>query len=358
MSITRRDFIARGLAAGGGALLQVCACSATQNADSSQPGKARAQSNPSYLELERDGTFQERIDQAYSMMENCELCPHRCGVNRRRGQRGLCEATDAVTVHSHNPHFGEEIPLVGRRGSGTIFFSHCNLRCVFCQNWPIAHEGRGRRISDEQLAGRMLDLQRMGCHNINVVTPTHYMPNILNATRLAMKQGLRLPLCYNTGGYERAEVIQLLDGMVDLYLPDMKFMDGAHAKEFAFTHAADYPEQAKPAIAEMHRQVGDLRTDADGIALSGLMIRHLVMPNEVAGTREFVHWVAQNLSTSTYVNIMAQYRVEHQAFDHPLISRAITPAEFVQAMDWAREAGLSNLDQRSASQANVFRRRM
>jgi putative pyruvate formate lyase activating enzyme len=279
-------------------------------------------------------------------------------VNRRVGETGFCNSTDQVKVHSHGPHFGEELPLVGRNGSGTIFFSNCNLRCVFCQNWPIAHVGLGREISDEDLAGMMLDLQRRGCHNINVVTPTHYMPNIVHAVYLAEKQGLRLPICYNTGGYERVENIKLLDGVVDIYLPDLKFMDGKESARYAAIGAPDYPEMAQASIVEMHRQVGDLVSDRNGIALRGLMVRHLVMPNRVAGSREFVRWVAANLAPDTYVNIMAQYRVEHLAFEHEQIARAITSEEFLEAMQWAREAGLTNLDERSVSMEELHRRRL
>ncbi len=312
---------------------------------------------PAYHKLEDRGGFTERIERAYRIFETCELCPRRCRVNRLKGVRGFCRAPAGAVVYSHHPHYGEEVPLVGNHGSGTIFFSNCNLRCVFCQNWPIAHEGRGQQISDEQLAGMMLDLQRTGCHNINLVTPTHVMPNILNATRIALHKGLRLPLCYNTGGYERAENIRLLDGIVDIYLPDLKYMDGAEAARYS-AGARDYPERARQAIVEMHRQVGDLVTDERGIALRGLMVRHLVMPNRIAGTKEFVQWAAENLSESTYVNIMSQYRVSHRAFDHPRIARAITADEFLEALQWAEEAGLTNLDQRSLAQRDVFRRRL
>ena len=238
---------------------------------------------------------------------------------------------------------------MGQEGSGTIFFSNCNLRCVFCQNYPIAHEGRGRTVSDDELAEMMLDLQERGCHNINLVTPTHVMPHILGATRIALKKGLQLPLCYNTSGYERADIIKILDGIVDIYLPDMKFMDGAEAERYNKAEADDYPEKTQEALKEMHRQVGELVTDERGIALRGLMVRHLVMPNRVAGTREFVQWVAENLSPGTYVNIMSQYRVEFKAYEYEKIARAIKPEEFIEAMEWAKEAGLTNLDERSLS---------
>ncbi len=310
---------------------------------------------PAYARLEAQGEFADRIEQAYRIMESCTLCPRRCGVNRLRGQKGFCRAPEKAVVYSHQPHFGEELPLVGSGGSGTIFFSNCNLRCVFCQNWPLAHEGWGSPVSDENLAEMMLDLQRRNCHNINLVTPTHVIPNILNAVRLARQEGLHLPLCYNTSGYERLETVKLLDGVVDIYLPDLKFMDGVQAERYNEASAANYPQRAQDSIIEMHRQVGDLVYDERGIALRGLMVRHLVMPNRVAGTREFVRWVAANLSTETYVNIMSQYRVEYRAFEYESIARAITNEEFIEAMEWALEAGLTNLDNRSLLQLERHR---
>jgi putative pyruvate formate lyase activating enzyme len=310
---------------------------------------------PAYLEFEEEGRFDERIDQAYAILEDCRLCPRHCGVNRLAGETGVCRTAERAVVFSAQPHFGEELPLVGDYGSGTIFFSNCNLRCVFCQNWPIAHEGRGQPLDVEDLADVMLRLQRIGCHNVNLVTPTHVMPQILQATRLAAQNGLRIPLCYNTGGYDALEAIELLDGVVDIYLPDLKFMDADEAERYM--GAPDYPETAMAAIEEMHRQVGELVTDARDIAVRGLMVRHLVMPNHVANTRAFVQWVAESLTPSTYVNIMSQYRVEHRAFEHPDIARAITTQEYLEAMDWAAEAGLSNLDARSLMQRELFRRR-
>jgi len=246
--------------------------------------------------------------------------------------------------------------LVGRYGSGTIFFSNCNLRCIFCQNWPISIEGKGKEIEDEDLARMMLSLQDIGCHNINVVTPTHVMPNILNATRVALKKGLRLPLVYNTSGYELLEIVKLLDGIVDIYMPDMKYMDSGQSEKYS-SGASDYPEVTQRAVIEMNRQVGVLMTDANGIALRGLIIRHLVMPNRVAGTEKFVKWVAQTLPKSTYVNIMPQYRVEYKAYEHPKISRGITVGEFLEAIGWAEQAGLTNLDPKSAAVAEFYRHR-
>jgi putative pyruvate formate lyase activating enzyme len=347
MSTTRRDFI-KGSAVFGGAML----LSPTRATAAKYPPEGWL---PAYAKLEQEGKLQERIDQACEALEACSICPRQCGVDRLDGEKGYCRSPKRVTVYSAQPHFGEEISLVGEGGSGTIFFSHCNLRCVFCQNWPISHKGRGDRMEDEDLAGLMLRLQRVGCHNINLVTPTHVMPHILNATRIALKEGLRLPLVYNTSGYERVEILQLLDGIVDIYLPDCKFMDGKQSAKYS-AGAADYPALTKAAILEMHRQVGHHTTDEFGRALRGLMIRHLVMPNRVAGTREFVHWVAEEISPATYVNIMAQYHVAWEANDYEEIGRGITAEEFLEAMDWAEQAGLTNLDPRCRTNRRLFQR--
>jgi putative pyruvate formate lyase activating enzyme len=296
----------------------------------------------------------QRVEQAYAIFENCQLCPRRCGVNRKKGQKGFCRAPLKPVIFSHHPHFGEEVPVVGQHGSGTIFFSNCNLRCIFCQNWPIAHEGRGKEVRDEDLADMMLYLQDIGCHNINLVTPTHVMPNILNATRIALHKGLQVPLFYNTSGYERLEILRILDGIVDIYKADMKYMDGEKAAKYS-AGASDYPEVAKKAVLEMNRQVGELQIDQRGIALRGLVIRHLVMPNRVAGTEKFVRWVAEALPKSTYLNIMAQYHVDYKAYEYPEIARGITVEEFLEAMDWADRYGLKNLDPHSVSVRNRYR---
>ena len=359
MQISRRDFLRGSLIAGGAFVLQ--ASGTPERPPSVQDTYERELPppegwEPAYMKLERAGELAPRVEEAYAHMERCDLCPRMCGVNRLRGEVGLCRAPQKVVVYSYQPHFGEEVPLVGRRGSGTIFFANCNLRCVFCQNWPIAHEGRGRQIEDTELADMMLALQNAGCPNINVVTPTHVMPHILAATRIAARKGLRIPLCYNTGGYEREEIVRLLDGVADIYLPDIKFMDAEQGRLY-LGGAPDYPAHATAAVLEMHRQVGLVETDDYGVALRGLMIRHLVMPNEVAGTREFIEWVADNLPRATYVNIMAQYRVDHRAFEHPPIARAITREEFTEAIEHALQAGLSRLDARSLSNYEVFRRR-
>lgn len=346
MKMTRRDFIKSSIVLGGSLFVPHRLLYAAK--ETGTPWY------PAYGKLEQAGNLIARVDEAYSIFEQCELCPRRCGVNRLKGEQGFCRAPANVKVYAADPHFGEEISLAGRKGSGTIFFSNCNLRCVFCQNWPIAHMGYGDEVQDEDLAGMMLHLQKLGCHNINLVTPTHVMPNILNATRIAFRKGLRLPLVYNTSGYERFEILKMLDGIVDIFLPDMKFMDADHAGKY-LGGASDYPDVAMKAIMEMHRQVGLHKLNRRGIAIRGVMIRHLVMPNRVSGTEKFVQWVAQNLPKSTYVNIMCQYRVEYKASEYPKIWRRITVEEYLEAMRWAEESGLTHLDPRSIDMRNLYR---
>ena len=348
METTRRDFIKRTLLLGGTLLLYPVSPYAAR--------KEGEEWHPAYEKLEQEGKLAQRIEQACAIFEQCQLCPRGCGANRQKDERGFCRAPVKPVVFGAHPHFGEEMPLVGRHGSGTIFFSNCNLRCVFCQNWPISHEGKGKEVGDEALADMMIYLQETGCHNINLVTPTHVMPNILNATRIALKKGLRLPLVYNTSGYERLEIVKILDGIVDIYMPDMKYMDSDQAAKYS-SGASDYPEVTKKAIIEMNRQAGELLIDRRGIALRGLIIRHLVMPNRVAGTKKFVKWVAEALPKSTYVNIMPQYRVEYKAYEYPKISRGITVGEFLEAMEWAEQCGLTNLDPKSVAVRDFYRRR-
>lgn len=343
--VTRREFIKGSFVLGGSLLLSPVSLQAKH-------GK-QEEFRPAYVKAERDGLLAQRIEQAYDIFKECRLCPRQCGVNRLNGEKGLCRAPARPVIFSVHPHHGEEISLVGEKGSGTIFFSNCNLRCIFCQNWPIAHEGKGKEIRDEDLADMMIQLQKTGCHNINLVTPTHVMPNILNATRIASRKGLCIPLVYNTSGYERMDIIKILDGIVDIYLPDMKYMDEESAARYS-AGASDYPEEAMRAIIEMNRQVGEHRTDNRGIAIRGLMVRHLVMPNRVAGTEKFVRWVAESLSRTTYVNIMSQYRVEYKAFEYPKIARGITVKEFLEAMEWAEKYGLTNLDPNSKAARNFF----
>ncbi len=302
---------------------------------------------PAYLALHESGELAERARQLWAMMESCNLCPRSCGVNRLAGAQGFCRAPGTqLVVASVQPHFGEERPLVGRSGSGTIFFSHCNLRCVFCQNYQISILGRGNRTSIDELANAMLQLQAFGSHNINVVTPTHYTPHIVAAIDVAAARGLRIPIVWNTSGWERVEVLRLLDGIVDIYLPDMKFASSAEAEQFA--RSPGYPEQTKRAVLEMHRQVGVARPDSEGIVNRGLMIRHLVMPDSASGSKEVLDWIAANLPPDTYVNIMEQYTPHHEAFSIPRIARRVTTAEYQQIVDHAQQLGLTNLDSRTA----------
>lgn len=245
-------------------------------------------------------------------------------------------------VSSYGPHFGEEAPLVGQHGSGTIFFTYCNLRCVFCQNYTISQLGEGSKIDREELARIMLSLQTRGCHNINLVSPTHVVPYILDALELAASMGFHLPLVYNSGGYDSVETLELLDGIIDIYMPDMKYSDEKTAEQLS--GAKDYSKANKAAIKEMHRQVGDLRINEQGIAQCGLLVRHLVLPNRLAGTQEVVRFLAQEVSSSTYLNIMAQYRPCHKAFNIPLLSRPVLKEEFYEAIDLAHQQRLDRLD--------------
>jgi len=335
---TRREFLGATLASV--PVMQSCGDQVTA---APVPTMRRKDFEPAYLRLERSGELERRVRELHAIYRSCRLCPRRCGVDRTKGQTGVCSSTSRAKVFSAHPHFGEERPLVGRGGSGTIFFSHCNLLCVFCQNWEMNHRGDGSYVSDDQIGRLMTDLQELGCHNINLVTPTHVVPNIISGLRTAIRRGLKVPLVYNCGGYEPVEVLQLLDGIIDIYLPDYKYTDGAMAAKYS-SGAADYPEVAAAAIQEMHRQVGELVVDESGTALRGLMIRHLVLPNNIAGTDKFVKFVAEKLTPATYVNIMAQYRPEYKAKNIPELSRRITSAEYQQALRWAREAGLTRLD--------------
>ena len=341
MDDTRREFAVK-LLGTGFATVSLEGCGAGI-AKEPLPVVQRDDFEPAYLELERTGELKRRVRALKEIYKSCRLCPRQCGVNRARWEKGVCSSTSRAKVYSAHPHFGEERPLVGRRGSGTIFFSNCNLLCEFCQNWEINHRGDGSFVADDYIGKTMVELQERGCHNINVVTPTHIVPNIIGGLRFAIGRGLRIPVVYNCGGYDSLEAIQLLDGIVDIYLPDFKYQDGAMAGKYS-SGADDYPEHAAAAIKEMHRQVGDVVVDENGIALRGLMIRHLVMPENVAGTDRFVQWVAAELTPSTYVNIMAQYRPEHRAHQHPAISRRLTGTEWKQAVTWAIDAGLTRLD--------------
>ncbi len=299
---------------------------------------------PAYLKLHRTGELKARAEELWAVMENCQLCPRKCGANRLEGARGFCRAPGAeLVVSASHAHFGEERPLVGRDGSGTIFLTHCNLRCVFCQNYTISHLGRGFETDIDGFAVMMLQLQQRGCHNINLVTPTHYSPHILKAIDVAAAHGLRLPIVYNTSGWERLEILAFLDGVVDIYLPDFKYWDSAMSAKYSAA-AESYPEMTSAAILEMHRQVGVVSLTEKGIAQRGLMIRHLVMPNDVGGSEAIMAWIAEKLPKNTFVNIMAQYTPAHKAYEHPDISRRVTAAEYQAVVETAQALGLTNLD--------------
>ena len=325
----------------GGKLVPLVVNACAPGAAVKRPVLERSRFVPGYARLERAGQLAPRIDALKAIYRNCRLCPRACGVDRTKGAGGVCKLPARARVASAHPHFGEERPLVGRGGSGTIFFSRCNLLCEFCQNWEINHRGDGAWMSEDELAGQMLALQRQGCENINLVTPTHLAPTLIAATRRAHARGLNLPLVWNCGGYESVEVIRLLDGIVDIYLPDMKWMDGAAPGQYC-AGAKDYPERAAESILEMHRQVGGLVVDERGAALRGLIVRHLVMPGNLARTDLFVEWAAQRLGPDASVNIMGQYRPAHRASKHPALARRLTQSEFAQALGWARSAGLKD----------------
>jgi len=289
---------------------------------------------PSYIRLFEKGELQQRIGVLKESLRECRLCPRECGVNRFNGEVGVCQAGLEPVVSSAFPHFGEEPPLVGYQGSGTIFLAYCNLRCIFCQNYDISHLGNGEPITSSDLARVMVRLQEMGCHNINFVTPTHYAPQIVASLPEAIEKGLRLPIVYNCSGYESIEVIRLLEGVVDIYMPDAKYMDGKYSKQFS--NAPDYPEIIKEVLKEMHRQVGDLTTNSKGIAERGLLIRHLVMPHGVASSETVLRFIAEEISVHSYVNIMDQYRPEYRARVCPEINRRITRKEYQEATQWAK----------------------
>jgi putative pyruvate formate lyase activating enzyme len=297
---------------------------------------------PAYLQAAADGRLRRRAALAKEALGECRLCPRDCGARRLAGETGFCRTGTSAVVASYGPHFGEERPLVGRGGSGTIFFAHCNLRCTFCQNYDISHLGHGDLATADQLAAIMLALQAMGCANINCVTPSHVVPQILEALCLAAADGLRLPLVFNTGGYDRVETLRLLDGVVDIYMPDFKFWDAPIAAETC--QAPDYRQAACAAIEEMHRQVGDLTIGADGLAVRGLLVRHLVLPEGLAGTTEIMRWIAAAISPDTYVNVMAQYRPCGAASRTPALARRVTAAEHAAALEAARRAGLHRID--------------
>jgi putative pyruvate formate lyase activating enzyme len=298
---------------------------------------------PSYLNRLQSGELKRRVETALDSLSCCTLCPNRCQVDRNQGfSHAVCQTGRLARVSSWGAHHGEERPLSGWHGSGTIFFTRCNLHCLYCQNWDISQKSLGEEISAEGLAALMLRLQDQGCHNINFVSPSHVIAQILEATWLAVQAGLRLPLVYNTGGYDSLEGLQLLDGLIDIYMPDMKYSSTEVGQEYS--QARDYPPINRQAVREMHRQVGDLCLDQKGMALRGLLVRHLVLPNHLAGTREILEFLAKEISLHTYVNLMDQYHPCYRAAEYPLLDRPLSRQEYLEALQFAREFGLHRLD--------------
>jgi len=297
-----------------------------------------------YIKTHKSGELIQKIETARRLLSPCTVCPRKCGIDRLNGETGFCMTGKSAMVCSFHAHFGEEAPLVGTRGSGTIFFTYCNLLCSFCQNFEISHEGEGQIVSDRQIARMMMMLQKEGCHNINLVTPSHVVPQILAALPYAIESGLSVPLVYNTGAYDRLETLKLLEGVFDIYMPDFKFMDAEIAE--ATCMAGDYSIIAMSALKEMHRQVGDLVMDESGIAKRGLLLRHLVLPENLAGTKEVMRFIVREISPETYVNIMPQYRPCGNAHKTPGLRRRITEKEFETAMDAAKEEGILRFDTR------------
>jgi putative pyruvate formate lyase activating enzyme len=307
---------------------------------------------PSYIELYKSSELEERIDQFYKILESCELCPRKCRVNRLKEEKGTCRSGKELQISSYGPHFGEEKPLVGKEtlsflglfgasngGSGTIFLTYCSLLCIYCQNYEISHLGYGKTATTNRVASIMIELQNRRCHNINFVTPTHFAPQLVKATKLAIKDGLKIPIVWNCSGYENVEIIKLLDGIVDIYMPDIKYSQSAPAKKYS--NAPDYFDRCKEAIKEMFRQVGDLKLDKKGIAYRGLLVRHLVLPNDLSGSMEVLKFIAKDISANSYVNIMPQYRPEGEAYRYKEVNRKPTWKEFNRVIDLAKKLGLT-----------------
>ena len=309
------------------------------------PGTRNDRDEPNYVRLWRSGELAERARAADRHMLACDLCARYCRVNRKKSAQGaVCRTGAQAVVYSFGPHHGEEDCLRGWNGSGTIFFSWCNLRCLYCQNWEISWRGEGQPVTAEKLAEMMLNLQRRGCHNVNFVSPSHVVAQILEALVIAVDGGLRLPLIYNTGGYDSPEALALLDGVIDIYMPDMKYSDADTARRLS--KVRDYPKVNQAAVREMHRQVGDLVIDAEGLARRGLLVRHLVLPNDCAGSDDIVRFLAEEISPDTYLNLMDQYRPCYRAADVPEVNRPITRDEFDKVLRLAAKHGMHRLDHR------------
>ena len=300
---------------------------------------------PAYLKLLATGELAMRAEQSYQHLEDCDLCARYCHMNRRQTTKGaVCRTGERAVVNSFGAHHGEEDPLRGWKGSGTIFFSWCSLRCAFCQNWEVSQKGIGHEVEIEELADMMLQLQEQGCHNINFVTPSHVVAQIIAAVNIAAQQGLNLPLVYNTGGYDSPEALTLLDGIIDIYMPDMKYGDSHIARQYS--RVRDYVEINFAAVKEMHRQTGDLQLDDKGVAQRGLLVRHLVLPGGLAGTRSVTEFLSKEISTNTYLNLMDQYYPCYRARENPPLNRPLYKDEFLEALTLAEQYGLHRLDHR------------
>lgn len=297
---------------------------------------------PGYMQLLESGDLEKRASRAYQHLSICDVCALKCPVNRLEGKLGACKIGDKAKVSSYAPHYGEERPLSGWRGSGTIFFTRCNLRCQYCQNHDISQTDAGLEVDPKQLAEMMLQLQVLGCHNINLVSPSHVVPQILASVLIAAKSGLHLPLIYNTGGYDSHTMLRMLDGVIDIYMPDMKYSDSIIAHKYSKVPKYSMINQA--AVKEMHRQVGDLIVDNNGVAVKGLLLRHLVLPNNIAGTEKTVQFIAHEISADTYINIMEQYFPSYHAYRYPELNRPITFEEYQAAVQMAIESGLHRFD--------------
>jgi putative pyruvate formate lyase activating enzyme len=301
---------------------------------------------PSYKKILNTRELSSRTAEAYEHLSICDVCAWECPVDRRAGKIGVCRTGINPRVSSYGPHMGEEDPLRGWRGSGTIFFTRCNLRCQYCQNHDISQTDNGDKAEPEAIASMMLELQSLGCHNINFVSPSHVVPQIMTAVLIAAQAGLRIPLVYNTGGYDSMAMLKLLDGVIDIYMPDMKYSDPKNARRYS--KIRNYPQVNQAAVKEMHRQVGDLCVDDQGVAQRGLLVRHLVLPDGIAGTNEIAKFLSDKISPDTYLNLMDQYRPAYKAHQYPELNRRLTSQEYQNAVQAALSAGLHRLDERKS----------
>jgi len=343
--ITRKEFLIKSAIATTGSALIRC-LNPNILKGMSTPGKKHMESfrgfTPAYLQLVENGELEKRWKALWPRMASCDLCPRECKKNRLRGIKGTCGADANVKIASYHPHFGEEKELVGTNGSGTIFLSNCSMRCVFCINHDLSQEGLGTDQTIRGFADMMLAVQNLGCHNLNLVTPTHYLPHILRALETAAKEGLRIPIVYNTHAWEKEEMLKMLDGVVDIYLPDFKYAEPAMASVYS-AGADSYPEIAKKALLEMHRQTGVAVPDPEtGLMQRGIMIRHLVMPNHIENSKKVLTWIAENLPKNTYINIMSQYSPSFKAARYPEISRKLLQGEYNEVITVAKSLGLTN----------------